>query len=59
MSVYETFIAVFMATLMSQLCVFLIERYFKKKWASLADKAEDHITNVKEKFKRERGGEFI
>lgn len=39
------FFTVFIATFMSQLCVWLIDRYFKKRWEAVASHVESNGKN--------------
>ena len=46
MTFLETFGAVFMATLIGQICLWIIERYIKVHMNKIADKLEDKIQRV-------------
>jgi hypothetical protein len=45
MAFIETFTAIFMATLMSQICIWLIDRYIKTHLTKIADNVEGKIKN--------------
>lgn len=46
MSFLETFTAVFTATLISQISIWLIERYIKSRWSTTADKVEEILKKM-------------